>query len=77
MRDKKVIRDAVHGFVSLDRHEVALLDSPLVQRLRHIHQNGLAYFVYPTMIHTRLDHSLGVLYVANRMIETLSAKTSR
>ena len=41
----KVVRDAVHGFHSLAPHEIALIDSPIFQRLRYIHQNGLAHLV--------------------------------
>jgi len=58
--DKKVIREAVSGYQVLKPHEYLLLDSPIVQRLRYIHQTALAYLVYPTATHTRFDHSLGV-----------------
>ena len=47
-RDGKVIRDPIHGFIHLSDLETAVLDSPLVQRLRYIHQNGFAYLVYPS-----------------------------
>src|SRR5712691_7236518 len=56
----KLIRDAVHGYQILEPHEVAVLNLPLLQRLRGIHQTAMTYFVYPTATHTRFDHSLGV-----------------
>jgi len=67
VRAPKVLRDAVHGFHLMAPHEVAIIDSPLLQRLRHIHQTALAYLVYPTANHTRFDHSLGVASVAAKM----------
>jgi hypothetical protein len=42
-----------------------------VQRLRRIRQNALAYFVYPGMHHTRFEHSLGVVHVAELMLSAL------
>ena len=41
------IRDPIHGFVRLDSDERLVLDSPPVQRLRHIHQLAMSYLVYP------------------------------
>ncbi len=63
--DEKVIREAVSGYQVLKPHEYLLLDSPIVQRLRYIHQTALAYLVYPTANHTRFDHSLGVAKIAD------------
>jgi len=61
---EKVIREAVSGYQVLQPHEYLIIDSPIVQRLRYIHQTSLAYLVYPTANHTRFDHSLGVAKVA-------------
>lgn len=69
--EKKVIREAVSGYQTLEPYEVLILDSPLLQRLRYIHQTALAYLVYPTANHTRFDHSLGCAKIAQRMGEVL------
>ena len=58
--DRKIIHDTVWGTRSFERWEVAIIDMPLVQRLRNIHQTSLAYLTFPTALHTRFDHSLGV-----------------
>lgn len=71
IRDFKVFRDPVHDFIRLYPHEVAILDSPVVQRLRRIRQNAIAYFVYPGMHHTRFEHSLGVVHVAELVLDAL------
>jgi hypothetical protein len=50
---------------------VAILDSPLLQRLRGVSQLGLASLVYPGASHSRLEHTLGVLETAHRMMSAL------
>jgi hypothetical protein len=69
-----VIREPVHGSLNLDPHEVAILDMPIVQRLRQIRQAGLANYIYPGMLHSRFEHSLGVLNIAQSMLDILRQK---
>ena len=69
--ETKVIREAVTGYQVLQPHEYLVLDSPLLQRLRYIHQTALAYLVYPTANHTRFDHSLGCAKIAQQLGEKL------
>ncbi|MFC1925056.1 HD domain-containing protein [Chloroflexota bacterium] len=71
IRANKVIRDTAFGFNLFYKYEINLLDSPLLQRLRQIHQTALACYTYPSAVHTRFEHSLGVTVVAQRMIEAL------
>jgi len=66
-----VLRDPVHGDVYLTDEELAVLDTPEMQRLRGIKQLGTAYLVYPGAVHTRFDHSIGTLHVTQRMIEAI------
>lgn len=68
MREYKV-RDPIHGFVRYDRHEKRIIDSPPVQRLRHIHQLATTFLVYPGATHRRFEHSLGVMDLASRIYE--------
>lgn len=74
VRDKKVIRDTAFGFNPYYRYEINLLDSPLLQRLRNIHQTSLAFFTYPSAVHTRFEHSLGVTVLVDRMIEAIRTR---
>ena len=69
----KIIRDPVHGYIVLQPHEVAIVDTPFLQRLRHIHQTALAYLVYPGATHTRFEHTLGVLQAVTNMARALRA----
>jgi HD superfamily phosphohydrolase len=66
-----LIRDPIHGDISLGAVEEAVLDFPEVQRLRGIKQLGMASLVYPGCVHTRFDHSLGVHALAKRIIAAL------
>ncbi len=69
-----LIRDAVHGDVELDKLQTAILDLPVLQRLRGIKQLGTAYLVYPSAVHTRFDHSLGTCAAAQRLLSTLRTR---
>jgi hypothetical protein len=68
----KQIHDAVWGTISLRPLEVALLDSPLLQRLRHLRQLGVVHWVYPGADHSRFEHSLGVLFQVQELISALN-----
>lgn len=61
---------ADHKF-GLDEFIKRLIDTEAVQRLRWIRQNGLAHFVFNTMEHSRFSHSLGVAFVARRMMDRI------
>jgi HD superfamily phosphohydrolase len=67
----KTVNDPVWGTIELYPWEVALIDSPLLQRLRGVRQLGLAHYVYPSAVHDRLEHSIGVVEAASRIIRSL------
>jgi hypothetical protein len=61
----KIIKDPVHGYVEVEDFALPLLDSPALQRLRYIKQLGFSYLVYPGANHTRFEHSLGTMFLAD------------
>ncbi len=65
------IRDPVHNFILLRDKEQRLVSTPAFQRLRGIRQLAMATLVYPGALHTRFDHSIGVMHVAGQMAESL------
>lgn len=68
------IRDSVHVFVRVDERLANVIESLPIQRLRGIHQLGLSYLVYPGASHTRFEHSLGVMELAGRVFDVVTAQ---
>ncbi len=65
------LRDPVHNFIQLYEDEIRLLDTKAIQRLRGISQLAMASLVYPGAVHTRFDHSLGVMHLSGLMAKEL------
>ncbi len=72
MSEFKIIHDAIHGSIKFEGSTLKILDAPEMQRLNGIKQLGLGYLVFPGANHTRLEHSLGVGYIAGRMGSALN-----
>ena len=70
------LRDAVHKDIYLSPEEMALLDTPQMQRLRGIRQLGAAHYVYPSAQHTRFEHCLGTLWMAKRIVGQVESSGS-
>ncbi|MFB6220978.1 MAG: HD domain-containing protein [Halolamina sp.] len=71
------IKDSVHDWVTLSPVAADLLDTPTVQRLRHIKQLSTVRLVYPSASHTRFEHSLGVYHLANQALTHLRVDGER
>ena len=69
------IRDPIHGFIGISSWERDILNHPALQRLRRIRQLGLSDMVYPGSVHTRFEHSLGVMHVASRMFSEIRVRS--
>ena len=67
----KVVHDGLWGTLRLEPHEVALLDTPLVQRLRHLRQTGLTFLTFPSTTHSRFEHTLGVVLQVMKLGDAL------
>ncbi|HMJ11212.1 MAG TPA: HD domain-containing protein [Polyangiaceae bacterium] len=72
-----ILRDPVHGLISFETEEEAivpaLLEAAELQRLRRIRQLGLASLAYPGADHTRFSHAIGSAFVMTRLIRRLRA----
>lgn len=71
----KFIHDPIWGSVFYSGWEIQIIDSPVVQRLRDIHQLGMADLTYTAARHSRFEHSLGTAAIAGRMIEQLKKRS--
>ncbi len=71
MENYKTIQDTVHGSVRVERMALDLLASPELQRLAGIRQLGLGHMIFPGANHSRLEHSMGVYYIASKLATAL------
>lgn len=55
-----IIRDQIHGDMHFSDAEMKLINSRSFERLRYIKQLAFADYQYPSAVHTRYQHSLGV-----------------
>ena len=65
----------IYGFVYLDEQECQIIDRPEFQRLRRIKQLALTHMVYPGAMHTRFEHSIGVMHMATEMFNSIIKNT--
>jgi HD superfamily phosphohydrolase len=65
------VKDTVHDHIEIDGVAADLIDTPAVQRLRHVKQLGTVQLVYPSANHTRFEHSLGVYHLATQALDHL------
>lgn len=65
------IQDPIHGAITFGSIEKAIIDHPLFQRLHGLRQNSLLYLIFPAANHTRFDHSLGVMYLADKCFDRI------
>lgn len=76
----RVFRDPIHGLIRIDPGDEFLLDlinTPEFQRLRRVRQLGVSNMTYPGAEHTRFNHSLGVMHLAQRILEMLERRYGR
>jgi HD superfamily phosphohydrolase len=69
---RKALKDSVWGMLEFSGPEMALINSPLLQRLRRIRQLGFSYLTYPTAEHSRFVHTLGIAHVVWSFIAAIN-----
>ena len=65
------VRDPLWKHIYLTPELRELMNDPEFQKLGRIRQLGPAALVYPGATHTRLNHSLGVFFLARRILKTI------
>ncbi len=69
------IRCPIHGFITLNDWEKQIVSQPVFQRLRRIRQLAWTDQVYPGAMHTRFEHSLGVMHIATLLYDSIVARS--
>src|SRR5919197_3364254 len=67
----EVVRDPIWNNIRLEPEALAVMDTPVFQRLRYVRQLGHAFLVYPGATHTRFEHALGAYHLAGRVLDAL------
>jgi HD superfamily phosphohydrolase len=69
---RKIINDPVFGFINIPNDFLYdIIQHPYFQRMNRIKQLGLTSTVYPGAQHTRLQHSLGAMYLMGEAVAQL------
>ena len=66
-----IIKDCIHGFIEIPELCRKFIDTSEFQRLRRVKQLGNACYTYPTAVHTRFEHSLGVMHLAGKAFDCI------
>lgn len=70
------IRCPVHGFIPFSDWERDVINHPAFQRLRRIRQLAWTDYTYPGAMHTRFEHSLGVMHIASQLFDAIRRRSS-
>lgn len=76
LKTTKVFRDPVHEDIWITELEQKIIDHRLFQRLRKIKQLGPTFLVYPGAMHTRFEHSLGTLFLSQKIIVSIQSNVN-
>lgn len=72
----KVFRDPIYGLISFDKERekplLKLIDTPEFQRLKRIRQLGFCHYTYPSAVHCRFSHSIGVSHMTGLILNKLN-----
>jgi HD superfamily phosphohydrolase len=69
------IRCPIYGFIQLEEWERDIVSVPAFQRLRRIRQLAWTDYVYPGAMHTRFEHSLGVMHMATQLYDAVAQRS--
>jgi uncharacterized protein len=69
-------RCPVHGFIVVDSWEREIIAHPAFQRLRRIRQLAWTDYIYSGAMHTRFEHSLGVMHLASRLFDAICQRSA-
>lgn len=76
MKKYKLFRDPIYGIIKFDKIKegvlLDLIDSPEFQRLKRIRQLGFCHYTYPSAIHGRFTHSIGVCHLVGIILQNLN-----
>ena len=66
-----IIRDPVHGDITVPPDLRKIIDTRTFQRLRYIQQLASCHYAFPAATHTRFSHSIGAFHLAQDLVSRL------
>lgn len=70
-------RCPIYGFIELIEAEIDVINHPAFQRLRRIKQLAWTDYIYPGAMHTRFEHSLGVMHMASLLFDGIKQRSRK
>lgn len=71
------IRDSLHDTIPFTEAEKIIINRQEFQRLRRITQTAFTSYAFPGASHSRFEHSLGVMHVADLMLHSIFQNQKR
>lgn len=69
--EKTFIKDIIHDSIELSPIAKTIIDTPIFQRLRYLHQLGVCYLIFPNANNNRFEHSIGTYHLTGLLLEKL------
>ena len=69
--EKTFFKDIIHDSIEVSSIAKAIIDTPIFQRLRYLHQIGACYLIFQNANNTRFEHSIGTYHLAGLVLEKL------
>lgn len=73
---KTFFKDIIHDSIELSPIGKAIIDTPIFQRLRYLHQLGVCYLIFPNANNNRFEHSVGTYHLAGLVLERLTKNSN-
>lgn len=73
MSDDQEFFIPIHDFVRSTEEEIKIINHPAFQRLGKVYQLGQAHSVYRGATHKRIEHAMGTVSVAQKILNPLDA----
>ena len=68
------IRDPIWGEIGITEIEKKIIQTETFSRLRGVKQLSFAYLAFPGAVHSRFEHSIGVMYVTDQLLKSIKSE---
>lgn len=72
----QTLRDPIWGEIPITEVEKKIIQTEAFYRLRGIKQLGFSYLAFPGAVHSRFEHSLGVMHATDMLLKMVTGEQS-